>query len=131
MLGKDICDLGRYDLSHTVRRPAGVRRSATAPGWAIIEHHRWARHITPSVQKCRHQARLRCGTCPRFQKSLKPADHRNQDIVDPHTLSSLSNLSQNFAPLLCSLHGPLVASRIESERDIDGLVLDQALVRES
>lgn len=42
-------------------------------------------------------------------KAHEAVDHGNQDVVDaltPRTLSSLTTLSQNLAPSVCSIQSP-------------------------
>ena len=64
-------------------------------------------------------------------KPFSPSTTAIRMSLTPRASSSLTTLSQNLAPSVCSIQSPstlLLAVRIERQRHVDGLVLDQALV---
>jgi hypothetical protein len=67
----------------------------------------------------------------RVGKALEPIDHRNDDVVDAARLELVDHLEPElgaFGLLDPQPQNVLLAVRIERERHVDGLVLDQALV---
>src|SRR3954469_9219090 len=64
-------------------------------------------------------------------KPLSPSTTAIRISLRPRVLSSFITLSQNLAPSLCSIQSPstsLSPIRIERQRHVNGLVLDQTLV---
>ena len=74
---------------------------------------------------------LRIDRGDRLGKALEPIDHRDQDIVDAPRLQVVDDLEPEFGAfglLDPQAQNLLLAVRIESQRDIDGLVPDHAFI---
>src|SRR5215471_6081134 len=74
---------------------------------------------------------LRIDRGDRLGKAFEPVDDGDEDVVDAARLELVDDLEPEFGPLGLLDPQPqnvLIAIRIERERYIDGLVLDQALV---
>lgn len=74
---------------------------------------------------------LREHRCDGLGKALEPVDYGDQDIVDAAGLELVDDLKPElgaFGLLDPEAEDVLLAVRIERQRHIDGLVLDEALV---
>src|SRR6202034_496572 len=106
------------------RLEGGQDRLAILPG-----HERQA--VSDQVHDAGLHHGLREHRIDRFGKALEPVDHRNEDVIDAARLEFVDDFQPEFGAF--ALFDPqsenvFFAVRIERERDVDRLVLDQALV---